>query len=140
MDRGSSNHGPRVDDEMAHEMRGVVQGRPAGGRAEEWREAEPAGEDQPQGSLVPETGAGHRGGAPFGMDADEREARSRLGRYLNRSAFPADRATLTAAARAAHAPDDVVSALSHLAPEGRYQTVSEVWTALGGASDRAGRF
>ena len=74
------------------------------------------------------------------MSPDEREARSRLGRYLNRSAFPADRSTLTAAARAAHAPDDVVNALSHLAPDGRYQTVSEVWTALGGAPDRGSRF
>lgn len=139
MDRGSSNHGPRLDDEMAHEVRGVVQGRP-GGRAEEWREAEPSGEDQPAGTLVPELDAGHRGGAPAGMSPDEREARSRLGRYLNRSAFPADRATLTAAARAAQAPDDVLGWLSQLAPEGRYQTVSEVWTALGGASDRDGRF
>ena len=140
MERGSSNHGPRIDDEMAHEMRGVVQGGPVGARAEEWREAEPAGEDQPQDSLVPERNAGRRGGAPFGMDADQREARSRLGRYLNRSAFPADRATLTAAARAAHAPDDVVDALSHLAPNDRYQTVSEVWTALGGPPDRGARF
>jgi hypothetical protein len=125
---------------MAHEMRGVVQGGPVGGRAEEWREAEPSGEDQPEYSLVPEPGAGHRGGAPFGMTPDEREARSRLGRYLNRSAFPADRSTLTAAARAAQAPDDVVNALAHLAPEGRYQTVSEVWAALGGAPERGRRF
>ena len=140
MDRGSSNHGPRIDEEMAHETRGVVQGRPAGARAEEWREADPSGEDQPEGSLIPEVGAGHRGGAPVGMSPDEREARSRLGRYLTRSAFPADRATLTAAARAAHAPDDVVNALSHLEPDGRYQPVSEVWTALGGAPDRGTRF
>src|SRR5258706_11208323 len=117
MDRGSSSHGPRLDEEMAHEMRGVVQGGPVGARAEEWRTAEPAGEDQPEDSLVPEPGAGHRGGAPFGMSRDEREARSRLGGYLNRSAFPADRARLTAAARAAHAPDDVVNALAHLAPD-----------------------
>jgi Protein of unknown function (DUF2795) len=125
---------------MAHETRGVVQGGPVGARAEEWREAEPAGEDQPDDSLVPEPGAGHRGGAPIGMTPDEREARSRLGRYLNRSAFPADRAALTAAARAAQAPDDVLGALARLAPDGRYQTVSEVWTALGGASERGARF
>ena len=64
-------------------------------------EPEPSAEDQPNNSLIPELTAGHEGGAPEGMTPDEREARSRLGRYLTRSAFPADRATLTAAARAA---------------------------------------
>jgi hypothetical protein len=136
MDRGSSKHGPRLDNEMAHETLGMVQGGPASGRAEEWRDPEPAAEDQPEDSLIPEPGAGHEGGAPGGMTPDEREARSRLGRYLSRSAFPADRSTLTAAARAAQAPDDVVGALARLAPDYRYATVSEVWTALGGAPER----
>ena len=53
MDRGSSKHSPRVDDQMAGEVRGTVQGT-AGARAEEWKMAEPSGEDQPQVSLVPE--------------------------------------------------------------------------------------
>ena len=113
----------------------MVQGGPVGGRAEEWREAEPSAEDQPADSLVPNPDGGHAGGAPGGMTPDEREARSRLGRYLSRSAFPADRSTLTAAARAAQAPDDVVGALARLAPDHRYATVSEVWTALGGAPE-----
>ncbi len=140
MDRGSSKHGPRVDDQMASETRGMVQGRPTIGRAEEWHEPEPSAEDQPNNSLIPELTAGHEGGAPEGMTPNEREARSRLGRYLTRSAFPADRATLTAAARAAHAPDDVVAALTRLAPDQLYETVSEVWAALGGAPERGQRF
>ena len=53
MDRGSSKHSPRVDEQMDQEVRGVVQGT-AGARAEEWKMAEPSGEDQPQVSLVPE--------------------------------------------------------------------------------------
>jgi len=120
---------------MANETRGMVQGN-VGARAEEWRDPEPSGEDQPDSSLVPELTAGHDGGAPIGMTPDEREARSRLGRYLSRSAFPADRSTLTAAARAAQAPDDIVGALARLAPDRSYGTVSEVWSALGGGDER----
>src|SRR4051812_27143030 len=52
MDRGSNKHSPRVDDEMAHEVRGNLQGV-AGGRIEEWKTPEPSGEDQPEVSLVP---------------------------------------------------------------------------------------
>jgi hypothetical protein len=46
MQRGSDTHGPRLDDEMAHEVEGMVRGnRPS--RAEEWRDPEPAAEDDP---------------------------------------------------------------------------------------------
>jgi hypothetical protein len=53
MERGSTKHGPRLDDQMAQEARGHLQGGPAGGRAGEWHEPEPAGEDQPEPALVP---------------------------------------------------------------------------------------
>jgi hypothetical protein len=54
MQRDSDLHGPRVDDEMEHEVRGMVQGnRPT--RAQEWRDPEPpAGDDDPW--PVPERG------------------------------------------------------------------------------------
>lgn len=40
IERGSSKHGPHVDDEMKHEMLGVVKGgKPA--HVEEWRQTEP---------------------------------------------------------------------------------------------------
>jgi hypothetical protein len=39
MERGSSKHSPRVDEEMKQEVLGTVQGI-AGGRAEEWKMAE----------------------------------------------------------------------------------------------------
>ena len=48
MERGSSKHGPRLDNEMEHEVRGMLQGKPgSGGRVEEWHDPEPSGEDQP---------------------------------------------------------------------------------------------
>ena len=47
------------------------------------------------------------------------------------TALPGDREVLIANARENEAPDDIVAALERL-PEGtRYQTVSEVWAALG---------
>ncbi|WP_197504915.1 MULTISPECIES: hypothetical protein [unclassified Mycobacterium] len=40
MERGSSKHSPREDDELKHELDGTLRGnRPS--RAEEWRDAEP---------------------------------------------------------------------------------------------------
>ena len=72
----------------------------------------------------------HAGSAPTGMSSAGREARSRLGRYLRRSAFPADRQRLLAEAAENDAPDDVEQALRHLPADGSYETVAEVWAAL----------
>lgn len=104
---------------MEREVRGHLQGSGAGGRAEEWHEPEPAGEDQPDVT-----------------EADPREARSRFGRYLPRSVLPADRARLIAAARGSNAPQDVVAELERLDPDRRFRTVAEVWQALGYEADR----
>jgi hypothetical protein len=131
MDRGSSKHGPRLDEQMEQETRGIVQGGPSDARVEEWHDPEPSGEDQPEVSLVPHPEAGELGGAPTGMTPEDREERSRLGRYLRRSVFPADRAALIAEARENQAPDDIVDRLRRL-PEGpTFQTVAEVWAAGG---------
>lgn len=44
MDRGSSKHGAKRDDELKKEVEGLTRsGRPT--RAQEWREAEPATEE-----------------------------------------------------------------------------------------------
>jgi hypothetical protein len=72
----------------------------------------------------------HAGSAPSGMSSAEREARSRIGRYLRRSVFPADRARLLAEAAENGAPDDVLQALRHVPSEANYRTVAEVWAAL----------
>ncbi|SCL33255.1 Protein of unknown function [Micromonospora nigra] len=130
MERGSSKHGPRLDDQMSQEVSGLVQGPGAGGsRVDEFRQAEPAGEDQPEPTTAP-TGD-LRTGSPQGMTSEDVEARSRLGRFITMTALPGDRATLIANAQDNEAPADVLADLERL-PEGtRYQTVSEVWAALG---------
>src|SRR5437868_1208327 len=109
MERGSSKHGPRLDDQMEQEVRGLLQGQPGDARAEEWHDPEPSGEDQPEAAEFPEPGDDLPGGAPSGISAAEAVRRTRFASYLNRSLFPADRVKLRAAARAANAPDDVVA-------------------------------
>jgi hypothetical protein len=132
MERGNSKHGPRLDEEMAREVRGTVQGV-AGSRAEEWRELEPAGEDQPEATEVP---AGEsRAGAPQGMTSEEVEQRSELGRYLDLTALPADRDILRRTAESYNAPDDVIDALGRLPADRTFETVSQVWAALGHANE-----
>lgn len=128
MERGNSKHGPRLDDEMRREVDGTVHGT-AGSRVEEWRQSEPAGEDQPEPTTVP---AGEtRGGTPQGMTPDDVEQRSRLGRYISLSALPGDRASLRRNAEENDAPDDVLAQLDQLPAEVEFETVSQVWGALG---------
>ncbi len=129
MERGNSKHGPRLDDQMAKEVDGHLQGSPAGSRAEQWHEPEPPGEDQPEPAAVPE--GPRRGGAPAPLTGEDVEERSELGRYLRRSVLPADRGRLREAAVELNAPDDVLDELARLPDDRQFATVSEVWAALG---------
>ncbi|MCU7727086.1 DUF2795 domain-containing protein [Actinoplanes sp. KI2] len=122
MERGSSKHGPRVDEEMKHEVLGTVQGV-AGGRAEEWKMAEPAGEDQPDATQT--------------VEPDRGNDLSRFGRYIGRSAMPGDRDALLRSAQALEAPDDILDDLRTLPDNVVFRTVTEVWAALGrGTAER----
>lgn len=128
MERGSNKHSARVDDELSQEVRGTVQGV-AGARAEEWKQAEPSGEDQPQVSMVPVDDSGR--GEPNGVGSPQGEAFSRFGSYIGLSALPGDRETLEKSARDLLAPDDVIETLRRLPADTTYQTVAEVWRAAG---------
>ncbi|MGI5216187.1 DUF2795 domain-containing protein [Plantactinospora sp. CA-290183] len=132
MERGNSKHGPRIDDEMGREVDGTVRGT-AGSRVEEWRQAEPAGEDQPEATMVP-AGA-TRAGTPQGMSSEDVEQRSRLGRFIPLSALPGDRESLRRSAEQNEAPDEVLAQLDRLPPGTRFLTVSEVWAALGNTNE-----
>jgi hypothetical protein len=123
MERGSSKHSPRVDEQMSQEVLGAVQGITES-RAEEWKMAEPSGEDQPE---------------PTGMtNADSANDLSRFGRYIGMSAMPGDREALIRSAEVLTAPDDVLADLERL-PEGVvFHTVTEIWAALGrGSAERS---
>jgi hypothetical protein len=132
MERGNSKHGPRLDNEMEHEVRGMLQGG-VDTRVEEWRDPEPAGEDQPNPTLAP-TGY-ERAGAPPGMTPGEVEQRSRIGRYIPLSVLPGDRDDLMAAAEDAEAPQDVIDALAALPADLVFETINQAWAALGGHNE-----
>ena len=126
MERGSDKHSPRVDEELDHETRSLQQGAPLESRVEEFREQEGPGEDQP----TPESRLTR--GRTGSLDLDDAEARSDIARYLDPSAFPADREGLVANAEANNAPEAVLERL-HALPAGRtYQAMPDLWAALGG--------
>jgi hypothetical protein len=124
----SGQVGPAQDERLEHETRGEVQGGRSS-RAEEWREPEPAGEDQPTGDrlITPED----RRGTPEGMTSADVDARSDVARYLGLSAFPGDRESLLATARENSAPDWVLGALSRLPDDQRFENVQDVARAAG---------
>jgi hypothetical protein len=128
MERGSDKHSPRVDEEMSQEVRGILQGT-AGSRAEEWKMAEPSGEDQPDVSVVPNEDAGR--GEVNGVGSPQGEAFSRFGTYIGLSALPGDREALEKSARDLLAPDDILAVLQQLPPDKTYRNVAEVWRDAG---------
>jgi len=104
------------------------------GRAEEWHEPEPEGEDQPEVDLAPN--ATLTGGTPAGMSAVDVTERSELARFLRPSAFPADARTLLAIAADEGAPEWIRARLRGLSEHGdaakTFQNTQELWKALGG--------
>jgi hypothetical protein len=127
MERGNSKHGPRLDEEMRRETLGVTQGT-TDPRVEEWHQTEPSGEDQPNTSQTP---AGYeRAGTPPGMTREEVDERSNLGRYIPMSVLPGDRAEIIEGARRMDAPDAVIAELERL-PDDKFETVNQIWAALG---------
>jgi Protein of unknown function (DUF2795) len=124
----STKHSARLDDELQHEVEGMVRsGRST--HAQEWADPEPAAEGEPDvdaapnGTLV--------GGTPVGMDADAVEARAELARWLDRADFPSTGPELVEAARDHRAPDAVVAELERLPGGETYERIGDVVRALG---------
>lgn len=133
MDRGSDKHSPLVDEALKHETEGMVRaGRDT--HAEEWKTAEPSGEDQPDADRAPD--ATLIGGTPDGMTPDDVEGRAEVASYLGKGIYPAVREQLIGAAMDRNAPDRVVSLIKRL-PSGReFANINDVWTALGGGVEQ----
>ena len=124
----STKHNPRVDEELEHDIQGMLKAERAT-RSHEWRESEPVAEGEPDltanpaGTLV--------GGVPEGMTEDAVVARAELARWLDRADFPSDGPALVEAALDHRAPDVVVDELRRL-PEGEtYERIGDVVRALG---------
>jgi hypothetical protein len=131
MERGSSKHGPRLDEELDHDTRSLQQGSPVESRAEEERLQEGDGETGPTPDEILETA-----GTDPDVDLAAVEARSQLARWLRPSAFPADRGGLLDAARGEQAPETIIEALERLPDGVTYDNVEQVWEALGGQPER----
>ena len=129
MERGSDKHSPLVDNELKHETEGLIRsGR--GTHAQEWKDPEPSGEDQPDSDLAPD--ATLHGGTPTGMDADDVEGRAELATYLGKDVYPANRDVILDLVEERNAPDRVIDLVRRL-PSGReFRNVNEIWAAVGG--------
>jgi hypothetical protein len=121
MQRGSDRLSVHRDDEMKHELQGLLRsGHPT--RAEEWHDPEPTADDDPEvagGPVAP-----GRSGASLGA------VRLELARHLSRTVFPASARHLAGALRRAYAPDTLVEAVERLPHKGHYATVQELAEAV----------
>ncbi|MCS0599970.1 DUF2795 domain-containing protein [Streptomyces sp. LP11] len=123
MQRGSDRLSVHRDDEMKHELKGMLRsGHPT--RAEEWHDPEPAADDDP------EVWSGPVGG--LGSPASLERVRMELARHLSRAAFPATPGELARKLRRRNAPGGLVDAVAGLPREGRYETVQQLAKALAG--------
>lgn len=132
MDRGSDKVGPRTDDELKSESRGMFQASRQT-HAEEWRQTEPSGEDQPDTDRAPDGTL--TGGTPEGMSQDDVQSRAELAGYIGREVYPAVREQIIDLVMERHAPDRVVDLVKRL-PSGReFHNVNDVWEAVGGHTE-----
>jgi uncharacterized protein DUF2795 len=129
VERSSDRHGPRLDDDLERLTSSMTHGAPVESRAEEEREQEGPGDDEPVPDSVVQR-ADVRGAA-----GDDFELRSELARHVEPSVFPASRDDVIASARRGHAPVEVLRWLERL-PDGEYMNFEGVWEALGGRRER----
>jgi hypothetical protein len=135
MERGSDKHSPMRDDQLKHETEGLVRSG-HGTHAEEWKDPEPSGEDQPDADKAPDRTL--HGGTPPGMTDDDVDGRAEVATYLGKDSYPMVREQIINLAIDRQAPVRIVDLLREL-PSGReFHNVNEVWTAVGGhvESDR----
>lgn len=135
MERGSDKHSPMRDEQLKHETEGLVRAGHST-HAEEWKDPEPSGEDQPDADKMPD-GTLH-GGIPAGMTDEDVEGRAEVATYLGKDSYPMVREQIINLAIDRQAPARVVDLVREL-PSGReFHNVNEVWAAIGGhvESDR----
>ncbi|MFJ9905927.1 DUF2795 domain-containing protein [Streptomyces sp. NPDC101152] len=121
MQRGSDRLSVHRDEEMKHELQGLLRsGHPT--RTEEWHDPEPTADDDPEVAGGPV--------APGRSTASLATVRTELARHLNRHTFPAGPRELTTALRRAYAPDALTEAVEHLPRSSRYTTLQHLAEAL----------
>ncbi|MEU0219150.1 hypothetical protein ABZ281_30440, partial [Streptomyces sp. NPDC006265] len=119
MERGSNPVGPRKDDEMKHDLEGLLRSGQAT-RAEEGNDPEPPADDDlrvdPSGPVPPPGEERHRARAETDADSLRRE----LARHLDRTAFPADGRSVLDVLAAHHEPGPALEAARSLPDSGSW--------------------
>ena len=129
MDRGSDKVSPRADEELKHQTQGLVRSGHTT-HAEEWKDPEPIGEDQPDADLAPD-GTLH-GGTPAGMTGDDVEGRAELAGYIGKDAYPLVGQQVLELVIDGQAPARVIDLVRRL-PSGReFHNINDIWISLGG--------
>jgi hypothetical protein len=136
MERGNTKHGPARDEELARETQGMVRGNAHGAHTEEWKESEPVEDAVPpvvrrpgnsslSQDIADTTGQGET------PAANAIEVRNTLARLVTRDVFPARRRHLVARLTEAGAADDVVDSVRLLPEKQSFDSLHQVFEALG---------
>ncbi|WP_225826083.1 DUF2795 domain-containing protein [Streptomyces naphthomycinicus] len=125
MQRGSDRLSFHHDDEMKHELQGLLRsGHPT--RVAEWHDPEPAADDDPEVFSGPVGGLG----APASLE----RTRLELARHLTRSAFPAKPGEVARTLRRSNAPGGLIDAVAGLPHGARYDNLQQLAEALAGGA------
>ncbi|MER5294621.1 DUF2795 domain-containing protein [Streptomyces pharetrae] len=116
MQRGSDRLSVHRDDEMKHQLQGMLRSGHST-RTEEWHDPEPSADDDPRVAGGPALGS-------------LEETRLELARVLGRKPFPAGPGELIAELRRHNASDVLIEPLTRLPREARYGNVQELAVAL----------
>jgi hypothetical protein len=130
MERGSNQHGPRLDEAMGHEVESFTRGAPVEARAADGRVMEDVGDDVL--GAPPGEGPGEPDGS---MSRDQVRSRSELAQHLRPSVFPARAPDLVECASEERAPEELLARLRSLPASTTYGNVEQVWEALGGSHE-----
>ncbi|MCU1459438.1 MAG: hypothetical protein JWL73_3530 [Actinomycetia bacterium] len=130
MERGSTQHSPRLDEALDADTAALTHGTPHEGHVEEnrWQEGPADDEPAPDGLVVGDAQPSRF----LDLGLDEVEVRSELARSLRPGIFPASGAELLVCAQDEGAFEWVIDALADLPADDTYPTVQAVWIALGG--------
>ena len=124
MERESTKHSPRLDEQLEHETGPLRQAGHAA-HSEEWRQAEPV--DEPHETYPP----GQEPGMPAGLTPEDAERRSEIARFLQPGRLPATGEQIRGQLAAAGAPDDVLAAADRLDARREYASAGDVARAVG---------
>jgi hypothetical protein len=136
MERGSVQHGARIDDELAEGVEALVTGAPMSARDRSDLDPEaPTDDELGEDDLRVTSTIDAADGGAHDLDHDVVLDRSELARWLLPSHFPGDVVAIVEGAREEMAPDSVLRALGRLDPGAQFATFGEVWEALGGTTE-----